>query len=543
MNNYEEMHKLQHHLVQSFHARCYAVYLAAEVSKGKKTAGVDKMKNLSASQKLKLAQSLRLSKRPDPVRRVNIPKPGSTETRPLGIPTMADRAIQQLIKLALESEWEARFSKSMYGFRKGRRCHDALDSIRRNIQRTPKWVLDADIEKFFDRLNHEAILKKLNTFPSMSKAIHRILKAGLMEGEVFDPTELGAPQGGPLSPLLANIALCGMEQDLIKAFPANRVIAGQRINKAPRLIIYADDFICLHESKATVKEASRFITEWLKPLGLNLSPTKTRMAHSLEVVGGLRGFEFLGCYIWQKTVGKHQLSPHFKGIYTHIAPSKKSQKKIYAECSRAIDKVVYSKKRNAQYAHKVAKGGPTAQERLIKQLNPKLRGWAEYHRYHNSKRVFSTLDHKLFIKLWRWVKRRQRKWSRKRLIDEYFDGANPWRFKSPREGLEKEIALMRVDSVSIKSHILIKSEKSFFDGDWAYWGKRRGKYPGIPRCVTNCLKRQTGNCWHCHEGIESTHRVMTQRIPTDKGHAKQRLVHEACSNRNRRYPTRDAFIR
>lgn len=146
--DYETMHKHQRHLVQMFHTRALAVYLAAEVSDGRSTAGVDGKKNLTAPQKLKLAQSLRLSNQPDPVLRKQIPKPGSQDTRPLGIPTIADRALQHLIRMALEPEWEARFDRSMYGFRKGRSCHDALINIRLNIQRCPKWVLDADVEKF-----------------------------------------------------------------------------------------------------------------------------------------------------------------------------------------------------------------------------------------------------------------------------------------------------------------------------------------------------------------------------------------------------------
>ncbi|MBL9158397.1 MAG: reverse transcriptase N-terminal domain-containing protein [Verrucomicrobiales bacterium] len=541
--DYETMHKHQRHLVQMFHTRALAVYLAAEVSDGRSTAGVDGKKNLTAPQKLKLAQSLRLSNQPDPVLRKQIPKPGSQDTRPLGIPTIADRALQHLIRMALEPEWEARFDRSMYGFRKGRSCHDALINIRLNIQRCPKWVLDADIEKFFDRLDHDALLKKLDTFPAMHKAIHRVLKAGMMEGEILNPTELGTPQGGPLSPLLANIALCGMEYDLIQAFPPERVIDNKRIVKPPRIVTYADDFVVLHESKAVVEECSRFIADWLSPLGLNLSPTKTSVRHTLKLVDGNRGIEFLGCEIRQHAADKHQIKPFFNGVYTHIGPSKKAQKRIYAECARIIDEVVLHKKRNAEYAYKEAKGEETPVERLIKKLNAKLGGWAAYHRSHHSKRAFSTLDHKLFIKLLRWAKRRHPRWSRKRLIDEYFNGGTPWSFRAPGKEPKEEVILKRVDSTPIKRHIPIRSEKSFYDGDWAYWGKRSGDYPGIPWGVSSLLQRQNGKCWHCNRGIESSDRVAIQKIPGPKDRAVNRLVHEPCSALNRRYPTRDAFVR
>ncbi|MEX2578811.1 MAG: reverse transcriptase domain-containing protein [Verrucomicrobiales bacterium] len=540
LNDYERMHHAQLRLVQSFRARAFAVYLAAERSEGGKTAGVDGAKNLSDKQKLKLAQSLRLTKKPDPVRRVNIPKPGSQDTRPLGIPTIADRALQHLIKLALEPEWEARFSRSTYGFRKGRSCHDALVNIRANIRQSPKWVLDGDIEKFFDRLDHRALLKKLHTFSAMEKAIHRVLKAGWMEGEVFNPTTMGTPQGGPLSPLLANIALCGLEDDLLQAFPSTRVIDGERIGTQLRLIVYADDFVCLHPSRAVVEETSHFISKWLLQLGLNLSPTKSRVAHTLHKVDGQRGFDFLGCEIRQHRVGKHQGSAY--GIYTHIGPSRKSQKRIYAECAAIIDNMVHSKKRNGSQANREAKGQASQQEILIYKLNSKLRGWAGYHRHHNSKRVFSTLDHKLFKKLFCWTKRRHPKWRNKRRLDHYFNRADPWIFKVRHADPEKPVELLRVDSTPIQRHIPVKSLESFHDGDWAYWGKRSGYYPGVPSSVTRCLKRQTGKCRHCNKGITSEHRVLLQWVSADDGKKRwMRVVHQDCGLQTTDYLTWDPY--
>lgn len=539
--NHEEMHHAQLHLCRSFYARFLAVYLAAEKSAGRKTAGVDGKKNLSPAQKLKLAQSLKITKRPDPVRRVNIPKPGSTETRSLGIPTLGDRALQHLIKLAVEPQWEARFPGGMYGFRKGRSCHDALIAIRLNIQRRPKWVLDGDIEKFFDRIDHGALIEKLDAPPPIHKAIHRILTAGMMEGEVFNPSDLGTPQGGPLSPLLANIALCGLEQDLVEAFPPRRVISGVRVAKEPKLILYADDFVVLHEAKPVIEEVQTFIGTWLSKFGLNLSPTKTRVIHTLDSVGGRRGFDFLGCEIRQHAVGRHQKKAYFNGVHTHIGPSQKAQKRIYSDCATIIEVTLRNKKRRAEIEHREKYGKLSPEGLLITRLNRKLRGWTGYFRHHNSKDAFSRLDHKLFRKLWRWVIRNHRSHTRTRLVAEFFNGGRPWSFRIKGRTPEEALTLMKADSVSIQRHYPVRSGASFFDGNWAYWGKRLGHYPGTPAWVTRLLKRQGGKCEHCHTEIRSDQRVLIQQHPIPSGQTVPRLVHEPCGLQNGHYPTRDAF--
>ena len=265
-NRRTEVHSLQQLLVESWHARCLAVYRAAEESRGKGTPGIDGQKNLSDAQKLQLAKRLSIQQHPKPVRRTLIPKSGSQELRPLGIPTIADRALQQLIVFALEPEWEAHLAPHQYGFRRGRSCHDALIHIRKHIQRSPKWVLDADIEKFFDRLDHSALMEKLDTWPRMRIAISRILKSGAMDGNELVPSDQGTPQGGPLSPLLANIALSGLERALDAAIPAGSTVEGIKVNQPPRIVLYADDFVVLHEHHAVVEAAKVFIEGWLRPL-------------------------------------------------------------------------------------------------------------------------------------------------------------------------------------------------------------------------------------------------------------------------------------
>lgn len=146
---------------------------------------------------------------PKPVRRVWIPKPGTSEKRPLGILTMKNRAEQTLVKLALEPEWEAKFEPNSYGFRSGRSCHDAITAIHININKQPTYVLDTDISKCFDKIAHPPLLRNLETFPSLSRQIKGWLTAGMMDGAELFANTTGVPQGSPLSPLLANVALRG----------------------------------------------------------------------------------------------------------------------------------------------------------------------------------------------------------------------------------------------------------------------------------------------------------------------------------------------
>ncbi len=281
--------KLQKTLIRSWYARLLAVRRVTQDNQGKNTAGVDGIKKLSPNKRLKLAKNLRITGIVHPTRRVLIPKPNSDEKRPLGIPTIHDRALQTLVKLALEPEWEARFEPNSYGFRPGRSCHDAIEAIFNSIRYKAKYVLDADIAKCFDRINHDTLLKKLNTFPKIRRVIKKWLKAGYLDnqGTLFPTTE-GTPQGGTISPLLANIALHGMEERIMEY--ADTLKGGKRDNrKSLKLIRYADDFVILHEDMAIVQECQKVIEDWLKDMGLELKPSKTKITHTLNE----KGFDFV----------------------------------------------------------------------------------------------------------------------------------------------------------------------------------------------------------------------------------------------------------
>jgi len=232
----KRVHNLQRLLLHSWSARCLAVRRVTQDNRGKNTPGVDGVASLTPKRRVLLAKMLRdLSGwTANPLRRVYIPKPGTAEKRPLGIPTMFDRAMQALVKLAMEPEWEAKFEPNSYGFRPGRSTHDAIEAIFKAIHLKPKYVLDADIEKCFDRISHDVLLIKLNAIQPIIQLVRAWLKAGIVDGDELIFPEAGTPQGGVISPLLANVALHGLEEVIAQAAPRKyRAI----------VIRYADDLV------------------------------------------------------------------------------------------------------------------------------------------------------------------------------------------------------------------------------------------------------------------------------------------------------------
>jgi RNA-directed DNA polymerase len=358
------VHRLQRLLLKSWAARCLAVRKVTQDNRGKKTAGVDGVKSLTPPQRLQLAQELALTTKAKPVRRVWIPKPGTREKRGLGIPTLRNRAEQTLVRLALEPEWEAHFEPNSYGFRPGRSCHDAIEVIFHDICRKPKYVLDADIAACFDRLDQSALVRKLHPFPALRRVIQGWLKAGVWDGVDFKPTETGAQQGSPLSPLLANVALHGLETDVQAAFPRTYTSQGQ-VHKhwKPTVVRFADDFVVLHENREVIEQVQQLISDWLAGIGLELKAEKTRICHTLDPHEGIEvGFDFLGFEVRQYRVGYHRSGRSHKGYKTIIKPSKAAQKRHIKETGQIVQRY-----RTAP------------QEALIAALNPVITGWSRYY--------------------------------------------------------------------------------------------------------------------------------------------------------------------
>src|SRR5215469_10245596 len=346
------VHKLQKLLMKSRSARLLAVRRVTQDNQGKKTAGIDGVKSVQPTGRLAMVEAIHPKqideRKPQPLRRVWIPKPGKNEQRPLGIPVMYDRACQALAKAALEPQWEALFEANSYGFRPGRSAHDAIGAIFNNLRWKNKYILDADIKGCFDNINHQALLEKLRTYPAMRRLVKGWLKAGVMEALELSPTETGTPQGGVVSPLLANIALYGMEEALQKAYTGENK-APSALRSAPQLIRYADDFVVLHAEVAEVIKAQHIIATWLKGIGLELKPSKTRLSHTLKAYQGNVGFTFLGFTIRQFSVGKtHTGTHHGKplGFKTIIRRAKKESNVICKNSGRSYRKVKHFRKKN-----------------------------------------------------------------------------------------------------------------------------------------------------------------------------------------------------
>ncbi|HEY9691705.1 MAG TPA: group II intron reverse transcriptase/maturase [Oculatellaceae cyanobacterium] len=516
--------RLQKTLMRSWSGKMLSVRRVTQDNQGKKTAGVDGVKSLTPVERLALVKKLALKGKAMPTRRVWIDKPGTDEKRPLGIPTMYDRALQALVKLALEPEWEARFEPNSYGFRPGRSCHDAVEAIFKAINFKPKYVLDADIAKCFDRINHGELLRKLNTFPILKRQIKSWLLSGVMDGKQMFPTSEGTPQGGVISPLLANIALHGMEERIKQV--ANTLPGNKRDNRqALSLIRYADDFVILHEDITVVQRCKEIISEWLKGRGLELKPSKTRLAHTLyKHEGQDAGFNFLGFNIRQYPVGKYNTgyNAHGKplGFKTIIKPSKEKVKVHYDKIAEVIEQ------------HKSA-----SQAALIAHLNPIIIGWANYYSTVVSKEIYSELDHIVYNKLWVWAKRRHSNKAGKWLADKYWQticGDN-WVFAT-RQGGKNPLRLLKHNATEIVRHVKVKGEASPYDGNLVYWSSRMGKHPEVSTIVATLLKNQKGKCAHCklHFSEESVMEV-DHIIPRSKGGKNEyknlQLLHRHCHDK------------
>ena len=430
---------LQWLLTHSYYAKLLAIKRVTS-NKGRHTPGVDGVIWSTPRQKLEAVEQLkRRGYNPLPLRRIYIPKKDKTKKRPLSIPTMKARACQALYKLALEPVAETLADPNSYGFRSWRGCADAIAQCFIALAKrvSPIWILEADIRACFDEISHSWMLDNI----LMDKEVlHRWLKAGYMEDGNIYPTEMGTPQGGIASPTLANMVLDGLESAAKAAVPAR--IDGYKRSMI-NVIRYADDFVITGKSKELLESKVKPAVEaFLRERGLSLSEAKTRIVRIDE------GFDFLGQNV-RKYDGK-----------LIIKPAKKNVKAFLGNIRRTIRKHL-----------------GTNAAALIGALNPKIKGWANYHRHVASGRTFSYVDTAIYNSLWQWMKRRHRNKSKTWMKRKYWqNGSRPWIFSTrikDKAGNRILYTLTRACSIGIVRHVKIKGQANPFDPAYDTYFKRR----------------------------------------------------------------------
>src|SRR5262244_4229928 len=439
---------LQRLLTHSYSGKVLAVRRVTE-NDGKETPGVDREIWDTPEKKTQAVYELkRRGYQPQPLRRVYIPKSDGKTMRPLGIPTMKDRAQQAIHLLALDPVVETTADKNSYGFRQQRSCADAIEQCFNALKTaTTQWILEGDIKSCFDKISHDWLLAHVVTDRVI---LQKWLKAGYMDKNVFHETSEGTPQGGIISPALANCALDGLERVLKRKYPPKTRLKSFG-DKLPALnfIRYADDFIVTSKSKELLeREIKPLVEQFLQERGLELSPTKTVITH-VE-----KGFDFLGQSVRRYPNGR---------LFTK--PSKKNVKTFLAGIRTVI---------------KAALGMSAAD--LIEELNPKVRGWANYHRHVVSKRTFSRVDTAIFSCLWRWARRRHPDKNLGWIKAKYFTshrGRN-WTFfgeTCDEEGKPQKVWLFPAARTPITRHVKVKAEANPYDPVYeTYFADREGAH-------------------------------------------------------------------
>src|SRR5215472_7624518 len=368
---WHKVHALQHLLTHSLSGKALAVRRVTE-NQGKNTPGVDNVTWQDPESKgMAIHQMQQRGYKALPLRRVYIPK-SHGKKRPLGIPTLKDRAMQALYLQALDPIAETLADPNSYGFRKERSCADAMEQCATVLSNgtRPQWILEGDIKSCFDKISHPWLLSHI---PMAKTILNKWLKAGYMDKSVLYLTEDGTPQGGIISPVLANMALDGLERILRKKYPHSGLKALKGMNK----------------------EVKPLVTDFLRERGLELSEEKTTITHIED------GFDFLGQHV-------RKYNGHFL-----TRPAKKNVKAFLTD----IRKVIKDKKAATAYG-------------LIATLNPKIRGWANFHRHAAAKKTFAHVDTAIFKALWRWARRRHPTKGKRWVKDRYFGrvGNQNWRF-------------------------------------------------------------------------------------------------------------------
>ena len=452
--------KLQWLLTHSFSAKAIAVRRVTENS-GKRSAGVDGEIWKNPERKFRAIQELqRRGYKPKPLRRVYIPK-SNGKKRPLGIPTMKDRAMQALHLMALAPIAETTADTQSYGFRPYRNTADAIEQCFSALSRknSAKWILEGDIQSCFDTISHQWLT---NHTPMDKKLLKAWLQSGYMEKQKYYSTTAGTPQGGIISPVLANIALDGIEAKLKN----EKTLRGKKVN----LIRFCDDFVITGISKELLEDNVKpMIKEFLQERGMKLSEEKTKITHIEE------GFVFLG-----QEVRKYRQNKLL------ITPSRTS-------CRQFLKKIQEATKRHET----------STQEKLIRTLNPKIRGWCNYHRHVVSSQTFKKMGHQVYWAVWRWAKKRHPKKSRKWIMAKYFQDTaegKVFQVESTKAGKKRTITLASPRKIKIVRHTKILAKVNPYDPAWQEYIERREQKKTMQK-MRNRRKGQEAKVYEQQQGL------------------------------------------